>query len=92
MVLCRLCKPLRGSHRNVTMDNFFTSVQALNKLRNEYQLTVIGTLRKNKPQIPTELCVRRPEKTSTSNMHNGVIHTKQIEMFFFYPQCISTIT
>ncbi|KAJ8937704.1 hypothetical protein NQ314_011760 [Rhamnusium bicolor] len=46
------------------MDNFFTNVQALNKLRNKYQLTVICTLRKDKQQIPTELCVRRPKKTS----------------------------
>lgn len=50
----RLCEPIRGTKRNVTMDNFFTSTDLANKLLNDYQLTILGTLRKNKNVIPSE--------------------------------------
>ncbi|KAJ8953129.1 hypothetical protein NQ318_017156, partial [Aromia moschata] len=51
--------------RNVTVDNFFTSIDLAAKLLHEHQLIMIGTLRKNKPQIPLEFTtIKRPEKTS----------------------------
>ncbi|KAJ8968179.1 hypothetical protein NQ314_002438 [Rhamnusium bicolor] len=41
--------------RNVTTDNYFTSVLLANTLMENHRLTLIGTVRKNKPQIPREL-------------------------------------
>ncbi|CAF1527960.1 unnamed protein product [Adineta ricciae] len=52
-VVLELLKPLYGSNRNVTIDNFFTSVQLAKDLQMK-NLTLIGTLRKNKPDIPIE--------------------------------------
>ncbi|KAJ8965808.1 hypothetical protein NQ317_000436 [Molorchus minor] len=64
-LVCRLCEPVRGSNRNITMDNFFTSKAVADTLLRDYHLTIIGTMRKNKPQIPSELImIRRPEKSS----------------------------
>lgn len=64
-LVCRLVEPIRGSNRNITMDNFFTSVELADKLLMDYKLTIIGTLRKNKPHIPRELLtVKRPQQTS----------------------------
>lgn len=60
----RLCEPVWESRRNVTTDNFFTSTELVNKLLKDYKLTLTGTLRKNKPQIPEEMKLKRPEKTS----------------------------
>lgn len=51
-VIFRLVEPIKGSGRNVTLDNWFTSYDAANTLLKEYNLTLVGTVRKNKPQIP----------------------------------------
>ena len=42
------CSPLQHSGRNVTADNFFTSVQLAESLLNK-NLTLVGTLQQNKP-------------------------------------------
>ncbi|CAK1591697.1 unnamed protein product [Parnassius mnemosyne] len=51
-----LTKAVHGSNRNVTCDNWFTSVPlAKNLLRQPYNLTLVGTIRSNKREIPEEL-------------------------------------
>ncbi|KAB0803806.1 hypothetical protein PPYR_00776 [Photinus pyralis] len=53
-VVTRLVQPISKSGRNITCDNWFTSVPlALDLLRN-HRLTLVGTLRKNKAQIPPQ--------------------------------------
>ena len=42
---------LYGTGRGVTTDNFFTSYELANLLLTK-NMTVVGTLRKNKPEIP----------------------------------------
>lgn len=54
-VVQRLVAPLRNSSRNVTADNWFSDINLLRILRNEYGLSYVGTLKKNKWQIPKEL-------------------------------------
>ena len=65
-IVCRLVTPIAGSRRNITFDNWFTSYELLIKLLKDYKLTSVGTVRKNKRQIPNEILIvkNRPEKTS----------------------------
>jgi hypothetical protein len=60
-----LLKPLYGSSRNVTIDNFFTSVPLAKELQTK-NLTLIGTLRKNKPEIPIEFQSNKNREVGSS--------------------------
>lgn len=45
-----------GSHRNITMDNWFTSVPLATQLLGPLiNMTLVGTLRRDKPEIPPEM-------------------------------------
>lgn len=48
-----LTKSIKGSNRNVTLDNWFTSINLVSKLLKE-KITVIGTIKKNKRELPAE--------------------------------------
>lgn len=51
-------KPIHGTGRTVTIDNWFTTIPLLLKMLEEpYKLTITGTLRKNKREIPDEMKV-----------------------------------
>jgi hypothetical protein len=49
----RLVKPVQGSNRNVTGDNWFSSIQLVQQLK-ERGLTYVGTMRKDKVEVPEE--------------------------------------
>ncbi|XP_061747885.1 piggyBac transposable element-derived protein 4-like [Nerophis ophidion] len=49
-IVKQLCGRFRNTGRNITMDNFFTSVPLAQHLL-EKDLTIVGTLRLNKPDI-----------------------------------------
>ena len=54
--VCILIQPISGQGRggrNVTTDNFFTSVELANQLKNK-KLTLVGTMNQNKREIPQE--------------------------------------
>ena len=51
-IVHELRSPVQHSGRSVTTDNFFTSVQLTESLLNK-NLTSVGTLRQNKPDIPS---------------------------------------
>lgn len=65
-VVLRLVHPVEGTKRNITGDNWFSSVPLVKKLLEEKKLTYIGTMRKNKREIPIEFLPKkdRVEKTS----------------------------
>ncbi|KAJ8928139.1 hypothetical protein NQ314_019319 [Rhamnusium bicolor] len=49
----KLTMSIHGSNRNVTMDNWFTSISVADEiLQAPYKLTLVGTVRKNKAEIP----------------------------------------
>lgn len=43
-----LVDEMRGTNRNITMDNWFVSVPLVTRLREDYGLTVVGTIKKTK--------------------------------------------
>lgn len=49
--LLELSEPIHGSNRTIICDNWFTSIGAAQKLLNK-KLTMVGTIRKNKREIP----------------------------------------
>lgn len=49
----KLSEPIQKTNRNITVDNWFTSMALASSLKT-VGLTIVGTLRKNKPEIPSE--------------------------------------
>ncbi|XP_018368816.1 PREDICTED: uncharacterized protein LOC108764906 [Trachymyrmex cornetzi] len=48
----QLSIPIHGTGRNITCNSWFTSIELINMMKREYSLTMVGTIRKNKRQIP----------------------------------------
>lgn len=53
-VVKRLAQPIYGTGRNVTADNWFTDVKLVTELR-ETRLSYVGTIKKNKRELPPDL-------------------------------------
>ncbi|KAJ8928705.1 hypothetical protein NQ314_018715 [Rhamnusium bicolor] len=51
----RLCQPIRGTGRNLTTDNFFTSLELAELLLSQ-KITTVGTIRKKQTSIATRIC------------------------------------
>lgn len=63
----KLTRTVHGTNRNITMDNWFTSVPLAKGLVKElYKLTLVGTLRANKREIPVEFQNERTRRTGTA--------------------------
>lgn len=65
-VVKRLIMPISGTGRNVTMDNWFTSVPLAKSLLEDNNLTMIGTLRKNKKEIPKDFLPSKSREVLSS--------------------------
>ncbi|GBP63866.1 PiggyBac transposable element-derived protein 4 [Eumeta japonica] len=62
-----LSKPVHGTNRNITCDNWFTSVPlAKTLLQDPYKLTLVGTIRSNKREIPEQMKNTRSRAVGTS--------------------------
>ena len=72
-IVKRLVEPIKRSGRNITTDNWYTSTKLAKELLTpEYKLTLVGTLNKRKPDIPTEFLPNknRPLHSSLFGFHN----------------------
>lgn len=58
-----LSKIVRGTNRNITADNWFCSIPLFDEMLTE-KLTMVGTLRRNKPEVPPSFLLSREEGTS----------------------------
>lgn len=65
-VVLRMVESIKGSNRNITCDNWFSSFPLIKKLLEEKNLTFVGTLRKNKVGIPPEFLPNRHREPKTS--------------------------
>ena len=71
-VICTLVQPISGQDRggrNLTKDNFFTSVDLANQPKNQ-KLTPIGTVKQNKRKIPQEFKLAR-QRDGNSSIYQG---------------------
>lgn len=92
----RLCSPILLSNRNVTMDNFFNSLGMSEMLLRQHRLTTIGTLRKNKPDIPPAMLLPRAEKSVMFAFRDkctlvSYCPKKKTKMSYYYRQCITML-
>lgn len=62
----RLCSLIDRSGRNITCDNFFTSIPLVDSLMRDHKLSVIGTIRKNKRELPNEFTNVKGRKENSS--------------------------
>uniref|UniRef100_A0A1B6E2X5 PiggyBac transposable element-derived protein domain-containing protein n=1 Tax=Clastoptera arizonana TaxID=38151 RepID=A0A1B6E2X5_9HEMI len=63
-VVLRLVKTIENSGRNITADNWFTSIPLVNQLLNK-KLTYVGTVRKDKVEIPPVMTSKKREAYDT---------------------------
>lgn len=84
-LVMRLMEPILDSGRNLTIDNFFTSVPLAKDLLNR-KITLVGTLRKNKREIPPEmLSNKRKEYDSLFGF------TKELTIVSYVPKKRKTV-
>lgn len=57
-VVQRMVQPVSGTGRSITTDNWFTSVPLAETLLVDHNLTLVGTIRKNKREIPPALVTK----------------------------------
>ncbi|XP_073532700.1 succinyl-CoA:glutarate CoA-transferase isoform X2 [Phyllobates terribilis] len=73
-VVKRLAEPLFGSGRNITADNWFSNCDLIDYLKMQ-KLSYVGTVRKNKKELPTQfVSVKgRQQYSSMFAFHNGKV-------------------
>uniref|UniRef100_A0A1B6MC64 PiggyBac transposable element-derived protein domain-containing protein n=1 Tax=Graphocephala atropunctata TaxID=36148 RepID=A0A1B6MC64_9HEMI len=77
----RLVKPVEGSNRNVTGDNWFSSIQLVQQLK-ERGLTYVGTVRKDKVEVPPEF-KPNPQRGVKSSIYG---FTEDITLMSYVPK------
>ncbi|XP_055918514.1 piggyBac transposable element-derived protein 4-like [Eupeodes corollae] len=65
-IVKKITESIHGAGRNLTMDNWFTSIQLVEEMLSRHKLTVVGTLRKNKAEIPPLFLPNRKKEILSS--------------------------
>ncbi|KAF2890038.1 hypothetical protein ILUMI_16135, partial [Ignelater luminosus] len=74
-VVYRLCGNIRNPGRNLTTDNWFTSILLAQTLLQDYKLTTISTIKKNKTELPLEFSKPVPRPALVDKHPHQVIET-----------------
>lgn len=61
----KLSESIYNTGRNITCDNWFTSIPIVMKMKKDFDLTVVGTVRKNKTEIPANFKNVPPEGSNS---------------------------
>ena len=77
----RLVSPIMNRDRNITGDNWFTSIELARELK-QVGLTYVGTMRKNKGEIPSEFLPNRNYQTGRTMFG----FTSDLTMISFVPK------
>ncbi|KAG8334202.1 hypothetical protein J6590_108635 [Homalodisca vitripennis] len=59
-----LSQTIHGTNRNITVDNWFSSVPLFHKMLQDHKLTMVGTLRSSKPEIPPSFLAKKAVNSS----------------------------
>lgn len=79
----RLSRPIQGSNRNITADNWFSSIELIDELAKR-KLTFVGTLRKDKKCIPEEF-LQNPKRPVGSSLY-GFRPEEKTTILSYVPQ------
>lgn len=71
---------INNTWRTLTMDNWFVSVPLFKKLKNDYQLRAVGTIRKNRRNVPANLKPKAEEGSSR------FVFTRELTLVSFAPK------
>lgn len=77
----RLIPPIINSNRNITADNWFSSMELVQELQKR-KLTYVGTLKKNKREVPKEFLPDRKREIGSSLYG----FTKDITLLSYVPK------
>ena len=83
-VVCTLVQPISGQDRdmrNITKDNFFTSIDLENQPKNK-KLTLVGTTKQNKRKIPQKFKPARQRDENSSILG----FTKDLTLVSYVPK------
>ncbi|KAL7633073.1 UNVERIFIED_CONTAM: hypothetical protein RMT77_016649 [Armadillidium vulgare] len=81
-----ITKPFHKSNRNVTTDNWFTSIPLALDLLNNCGMTLVGTVKGNKKEIPTEM----KEKHNREIGSSAFLYTKEMTLVSYVPTSSKT--
>jgi hypothetical protein len=79
----KLCEKILGSGRNITCDNWFVSVKLVQELM-QRNLTLVGTIRSNKRDIPKEFLCNKNLKRETNSSVFGF--NDNMTLFSYVPK------
>ena len=83
----KLSKPFQKSGRNNTSDNFFTNLELGRKFLMQ-NLTVVGTIRENRKEIPAEFVSTKDRKEFTTLYG----FQKEVKIAFYCPKKENVVT
>lgn len=73
--VCRLAEPFHNTGRNITTDNFFTSLKLAKTLRSK-RLSIVGTVKRAKKEVPESFKLKKGELYSSKIlMHDNITLT-----------------
>ncbi|XP_015121474.1 piggyBac transposable element-derived protein 4-like [Diachasma alloeum] len=65
-VVKRVSASVLGTGRNITMDNWFSSVPLIDELQHKHRTTVVATLKKNKTELPPQFVNHKKRSMNSS--------------------------